>query len=51
VIDELARIADDFEKGRLTQVEAIREIRRLRDDLSETAASYVLDDADRALRR
>jgi hypothetical protein len=51
VIAELARVVDDFDKGRLTQVEAIRKVRALYPGMSETEASYLLDDADWAVRR
>lgn len=47
----LAEISRAYDAGRLTQVEALHEIHRLRPDLSATAAVYVLDDPRLAVRR
>ncbi len=47
----LVEVSDAYWSGRLSQVEALREVRRLRPDLSETAAVYVLDDPQLAVRR
>ncbi len=51
MIGALLRIGDAYDKGRLSQVEALREVRRLRPDLSETAAVQVLADPYVAVRR
>lgn len=47
----IADISDAYHSGRITQVEALREVRRLRPDLTETAAVYVLDDLRLAVTR
>jgi hypothetical protein len=51
VINDLLRVSFAYDAGRLTQVEALREVHRLRPDLSDTAAVYVLDDPHLAVRR
>ncbi len=51
MITALLRISRAYESGRLTQVEALHEVHRLRPDLSDTAAVYILNNPFLAVSR